>query len=117
MGILSNVVLGSVHMYHNKIPKPDVIENNFDEHELLNALKELYTAVDWEAPTCRQTSPNRTPVHAYAMDLFESVSKLVSEGKLPLIVVASDQLSRVPMNKKKMDNTEVVADLMSLKTC
>ena len=35
------------------------------------------------------------------------MAKLVSENKLPVIVVSSDELSRVPMNKKKMDNTDV----------
>ena len=110
MVTINNVVLGTVHMYYNKIPKPDILEimeTSFEENEIFDALKELHQAVVWDAPQGRQTSPNRTAIHAYAMDLYDSLSKLVSEGKLPVIVVSSDQLARVPLNKKKMDNSEV----------
>ena len=65
MGTLNNVVLGTLHMYHDKIPRPDVLEimeTNFDENEILDALKALNQAVELEAPQGRQTSPNRTAV-------------------------------------------------------
>ena len=51
---------------------------------------------------------NRTAAQAYALDLHDAIAKLISENKLPVIVVSSDQLSRVPISKKKMDNSEVV---------
>ena len=110
MGTLNNVVLGTLYMYHNKIPKPDVLEvleTNFEEGEIHEALIALHLAAELEPPQGRQTSPNRTAVKAYVLDLFDCLSKLVSEAKLPVIVVSSNDLSRVPMNKKKMDNTEV----------
>ena len=110
MGTLNNVVLGTLHMYHNKLPKSDVLEileTNFEESEAFGALKALHEAAGLEAPQGRQTSPNRTAVQAYAMDLFDCLSKLVSDNKLPVIVVSSNELARVPLNKKRMDNTEV----------
>ena len=110
MGTLNNVVLGTLHLYHKNIPRQDVIEileTNFEENEMLGALKVLHEAVGLESPQGRQTSPNRTAVQAYAIDLFDCLSKLVSENKLPEIVVSSKELSRVPMNKKRMDNTDV----------
>ena len=111
MGTLNNVVLGTLHMYYNKIPKPDVLEimeTNFEENEIFGACKVLNEAAGLEPPHGRQTSPNRTAVQAYALDLFDCMDKLVSENKLPMSVVSSDELGRVPLNKKKMDNTEVV---------
>ena len=48
MGTLNNVVLGTLHMYHDKIPRPDVLEimeTNFDENEILDTLKALNQAV------------------------------------------------------------------------
>ena len=99
---LSSVVLGTVHMYHNKMPRPDVIEIleiNFDENEIQGALKVLHEAAGLDPPQGRQTSPNRTAVQAYALDLYDSMSKLISENKLPVIVVSSDQLARVPVNR------------------
>ena len=106
-------------MYHNKIPKPDVIdilETNFEEGEMLDALKMLHDSVGLEPPQGRQTSVNRTAVQAYAVDIFECLAKLVSENKLPTIVVASSELSRVPMNKKRMDNTDVATVNCRLET-
>ena len=89
MGTLNNVVLGTLHMYHNKLPKTDVLEileTNFEESEVFGAQKALHEAAGLEAPQGRQTSPNRTAVQAYAMDLFDCLAKLVSDNKLPVIV-------------------------------
>ena len=41
------------------------------------------------------------------MDVHDIVSKLINENKLPKIVVSSEDLSRLPLSKKKMDNSEV----------
>ena len=107
---INSVVLGTVHMYHGKLPNPDVleiVETNFDEGEIFGALEVLHGALGMEPPHGRQTSPNRTAVTAYANDVFDIVSKLVSENKLPMIVVSSEDLARLPLSKKKMDNAEV----------
>ena len=74
---------------------------------MLSALKALNEVAGLDTPPGRQTFSNRTAVQAYALDMFDCVSKLVSEAKLPEIVVSSNELSRVPLNKKRMDNTEV----------
>ena len=108
---INSVVLGTVHMYHNKMPKAkllELIEVNFEESEILGALTCLNQAVGDDPPQGRQTSVNRTAAQAYAMDLHDTMAKLISENKMPVIVVSSDQLSRVPTSKKKMDNSEVV---------
>ena len=108
---INSLVLGTLHMYHNKLSKPEVLEMidvNFDETELMTALTCLNQVVGLDAPQGRQTSVNRTAAQAYALDLHVAIAKLISENKLPVIVVSFDQLSRVPISKKKMDNTEVV---------
>ena len=108
---INSLVLGTVHMYYEKLPKPDVIEvieTNFEEGEIHGAMIVLHDALGLEAPHGRQTSMNRTAVSAYAMDVYDIVAKLVDEGKLPKIVVSSEDLPRLPISKKKMDNSEVV---------
>ena len=108
---INSLVLGTVHMYYEKLPKPDVIEvieTNFEEGEIHGAMVVLHDALGLEAPHGRQSSTNRTAVTAYAMDVYDTVAKLVDEGKLPKIVVSSDDLSRLPISKKKMDNAEVI---------
>ena len=110
MGPLNNVVLGTLHMYHNKIPRLDVIEileTGFEESEMFGALKALQASAGLDAPQGRQTSPNKTAAQAYAVDLLECMTRLVSEGKLPEIVVSSNDLSKVPLNKKRLDNADV----------
>ena len=107
---INSLVVGTVHMYYGKMPRQDVleiIETNFEEGEIFKALEVLHRAVGLNAPQGRQTSPNRTAVAAYAMDMLDIVTKLVSEDKMPLVVVSSVDLSKVPLSKKKMDNTEV----------
>ena len=107
---INSVVLGTVHMHHGKLPKPDVIElieTNFEESEIFEALEVLHGALSMEPPHGRQTSANRTAVAAYAIDMVDTISRLVNEKKLPLIVVSSDDLGRVPVSKKRMDNAEV----------
>ena len=107
---INSLVVGTVHMYYGKMPRQDVleiIETNFEEGEIFKALEVLHRAVGLNAPQGRQTSPNRTAVAAYAMDILDIVTKLVSEDKMPLVVVSSADLSKVPLSKKKMDNTEV----------
>jgi uncharacterized LabA/DUF88 family protein len=107
---INSVVLGTVYMYHEKLPKPDVIEiieTNFEEGEIFSALTVLHGALGMDPPHGRQTSSNRTAVTAYANDAFDTISKLVSESKLPRIVVSSEDLARLPLSKKKMDNAEV----------
>ena len=86
----------------------EIIEMNFDESEILGALTSLNQAAGLDVPQGRQTSVNRTAAQAYSLNLYDTLAKLVSEQKLPVIVVSSDQLSRVPTNRKKMDNSEVV---------
>ena len=108
---INSVVLATVHMYHGKLHKPDVldiVETNFDEGEIFGALEVLHGAQGLEAPHGRQTSSNRTAVTAYATDMFDTVAKLVSENTLPMIVVSSEDLARLPLSKKKMDNAEVI---------
>ena len=108
---INSVVLGSVNMHYDKLNKSEVlelIEVNFEEDEIAGALSCLNQAVGYEPPQGRQTSVNRTAVQAYAVDLFDTVAKLVSDNKMPDIVVSSDQLSRVPTSRKRMDNAEVM---------
>ena len=50
------------------------------------------------------------------MDLFDCLSKLVIDNKLPVIVVSSDELARVPLNKKRTDNSEVATGNCRLET-
>ena len=107
---INSLVVGTVHMHYGKLPRQDVleiIETNFEEGEIFKALEVLHKAVGLNAPQGRQTSLNRTAIAAYAMDMLDIVTKLVSEDKMPLVVVSSDDLSKVPLSKKKMDNTEV----------
>jgi hypothetical protein len=107
---INSVVLGTVHMYYEKLTKPEVmemIESNFDENEIFEAMSVLHNALGMEPPHGRQTSTNRTAVTAYAMDVHDIVSKLINENKLPKIVVSSEDLPRLPLSKKKMDNSEV----------
>ena len=116
---INSAVLGTVHMYHEKLPRSDVlelIETNFDEGEIFAALGVLHDALGMDAPHGRQTSTNRTAVAAYAIDLYDTVSKLVNDGKLPLIVVSSDDLARLPLSKKTMDNAEVTTVNCRLET-
>ena len=118
-GDINNVVLGTVHMYLDKGTMGDVveiIESNFDENELREAVVKLHEAIGEASPGSRQTSSTRTAVHAYACDIHEKVSALVAQNKLPVIVVSSDQLARIPMSKKKMDNSDVNSRLETLET-
>ena len=50
----------------------------------------------------------RTAASLYAKELVELVSKLDMEGKMPKIVVCSDQLARIPVGKSSLATADVV---------
>ena len=50
---INSVVLGTVHMYYDKLTKPEVmeiIESNFDENEIFEAMSVLHNALGMEPP-------------------------------------------------------------------
>ena len=106
------MVLGTVHMYLNKGTMAEVveiIETNFEENELREAVVKLHESLEETVPGGRQTSSTRTAVHAYACDIHEKVSALVAQKKLTIIVFSSShQLARIPASKKKMENSDVI---------
>ena len=100
-GQVASLVLGTVHMWHLKGDRSkvvDLIVRHFSAFELLEARKQLCTAVGEAAePVARRDSDQRTAAAAQAVDLLDQVGYLDSQGKLPVIVVPSTMLSKVPV--------------------
>ena len=65
----------------------DLIVKHFTASELLEARKELCTAVGAAEPIARRDSDHRSAAAAHAVDLLDQVGELDSQRKLPVIVV------------------------------
>ena len=76
----------------------DLIVRNFSASELLEARKELCKAVSADDPITRRDSGQRSAAEAYAIDLLDQLGDLDSQGKLPVIVVPSTKLAKVPIS-------------------
>ena len=93
----------------------DLIVKHFTAIDLLEARKILCTAVGAPEPVVRRDSEQRSAAAAHAVDLLDQVGELDSQGKLPVIVVPSTQLSKVPVGTLiSSDDVAVGARLESL---
>ena len=117
-GFLVSLVIGTVHMWHlkgNRSNVLDLIVKNFTATELFEARKELCIAVKAEVPAVRTDSENRSAAAAHAVDLLDQIGDLDSQGKLPVIVVPSSVLAKVPVSTLvASDEVAVSARLESL---
>ena len=114
-------VLGTVHMWHlrgNRSKVVDLIVRHFSASELLDASKEICKAVQADVPVARRESGQRSAAEAQAIDLLEHIGELESQGKLPVIVVPSTVLAKVPFSTLlNSDDVAVSARLESLERC
>ena len=93
----------------------DLIVKHFTASELLEGRKVLCTAVGATEPVARRDSDHRSAAAAQAVDLLDQVGELDSQGKLPVIVVPSTQLAKVPVSTLlASDDVSVGARLESL---
>ena len=117
-GILVNLVIGTVHMWHLRGHRSNVVDlivKHFTASELLEGRKVLCTAVGATEPVARRDSDHRSAAAAQAVDLLDQVGELDSQGKLPVIVVPSTQLAKVPVSTLlASDDVSVGARLESL---
>ena len=100
-GVLVSLVLGTVHMWHLRGHRSNVVDlivKHFTACELLEARKELCTAVGAAVPVARRDSDYRSAAAAHAVDLLDQVGELDSQRKLPVIVVPSTLLAKVPVS-------------------
>ena len=116
--ILVNLVLGTVHMWHLRGHRSNVVDlivKHFTASELLEGRRVLCTAVGAAEPVARRDSDHRSAAAAQAVDLLDQVGELDSQGKLPVIVVPSTQLAKVPVSTLlASDDVAVGARLESL---
>ena len=102
-GILVSLVLGTVHMWHlrgHRSNAVDLIVRHFSAIELLEARKKLTSAVgaDADLVVSRRDSDHRSAAEAHAIDLLDQFVELDRQKKLPVIVVPSTQLAKVPVS-------------------
>ena len=100
-GVIVSLVLGSVHMWHLRGHRSNVVDlivKHFTSYELLEARKELCSAVGATDPIARRDSDHRSAAEAHAVDLLDQVGELDSQRKLPVIVVPSTLLAKVPVS-------------------
>ena len=120
-GIIVNLVLGTVHMWHlrgNRNKVVDLIVRHFSASELLEARKELCIAVKEAEPVARRDSGHRSAAEAHAIDLLDQVGELDDQRKLPTIVVPSTMLAKVPVSTLiTSDDVAVSARLENLEKC
>ena len=76
----------------------DLIVMHYTSYELLEARKELCSAVGATDPIARRDSDHRSAAEAHAVDLLDQVGELDSQRKLPVIVVPSTLLAKVPVS-------------------
>ena len=117
-GVLVNLVLGTVHMWHlrgHRSNTVDLIVRHFTASELLEARKQLCTAVGAAEPIVRRDSDHRSAAAAHAVDLLDQVGELDNRGRLPTIVVPSTLIAKVPVGTLlSSDDVAVGARLESL---
>ena len=92
---LEDVVLGVVHMHILRGVKNEIVDmitDKFKEEEIQEARDMLTEQVQVEKMGGHKTTDNRSAAKVYAQELVELVSQLDKEGKMPKIVVSSDQL-------------------------
>ena len=71
----------------------DLIQTSFPEREVFDALSELHSFMNMEAPGGHHTTMERTAVSLYAKELTDMVFKLDKEKVMPKVVVSSTLLS------------------------
>ena len=108
---IDNVVLGTVHMHVKKgVMKEiaDLVCTTFTAEEILTAKTQLINELSMAAQGGHHDTVERTAASLYAKELVELVSSLDKEGKMPKIVVSSDQLARIPIGKGSLATGDVV---------
>ena len=81
-GVIVSLVLGSVHMWHLRGHRSNVVDlivKHFTSYELLEARKELCSAVGATDPIARRDSDHRSAAEAHAVDLLDQVGELGSQ--------------------------------------
>ena len=86
---IDNVVLGTVHMHVKR--------------GVMKEIADLVCSTGGHVDTVE-----RTAASLYAKELVELVSRLNKDGKMPKIVVCSDQLARIPVGKSSLATADVV---------
>ena len=94
----------------------DLTIRHFSATELLEARKQLSSAVGAVEPVVViRDSDHRSASEAHAMDLLDQFVELDSQKNLPVIVVPSTQLAKVPVSTLlTSDDMAVTARLESL---
>ena len=108
---IDNVVLGTVHMHVKKGVMRDIADlvcSTFTAEEILTAKTQLITELSMAVQGGHVDTVERTAASLYAKELVELVSSLDKEGKMPKIVVCSDQLARIPIGKGSLATGDVV---------
>ena len=117
-GVIESLVLGTVHMWHSRHNKKEIVElvlQHFVADEVYKAIVELSEAAELGEPKRHNNSATRTAGEAYAPELYDMVDKLSKSGNLPKIVVPSIQLAQVPLaTLRPNDEIAVGARLDSL---
>ena len=106
-------MIASVHIHVKTGVSADTVEiivTSFTEKEILDAKTELIEllGLGMAKPGGHKDTAERSAAFLYAKELVALVYELDKEKKMPKVVVASDQLGRVPLGMKGLSPADAV---------
>ena len=117
-GFIESLLLGTVHMWHSRHNKKEVVElvlQHFVAEDVFKAMVDLAQCAGGAEPKKHNNSAARSAGEAYAPEVYDMLDNLSKSGKLPKIVVPSLLLGQVPLTTiKSGDDTTVSVRLDSL---
>ena len=113
-GYLDNVVLATIHCHVLRNVRqeiPELISRSFDEEQVKQARDQLIMFLRKPEMRGHNTTIGRTATVAYTEDIMKVMGAGDTQNILPVFVVTSDKLLKVPIAREALKPSDVCIKL------